>query len=273
MSKKLKRKDEWTRDEVQFLKENYATATGSEIASVLGRSKAAVYTKASILDLNKPEFLKKKVQNKRAEIIKLNSSAPKWTKRQVLFLKENTGKLSDKEISEKIGKSIPAIYCKRRSLKIVKNVKALSNEEKIISSTENRFKAWSKKDEKTLKAKFNSVPVEELASELKRTVASLNSRARSLGLLVPTKSNVTRASWSEEEISYVKKNVNKKSLEEMSDYLGRSVASIQCKMTSLKIRKAFPMRKKNSVNLKKVAIAASIVANIGLVACLLMILL
>ena len=116
----------WTNNEVKYLKENWNSSTAREIAETLGKSKQSCYDKAFSLGLKKRKSYnsssKVKVLSSRGSAGAKNILASKWTVSQVNFLKENIGSLSIKEISEKIGKSVPAVYCKARSLKKVKNL-------------------------------------------------------------------------------------------------------------------------------------------------------
>ena len=149
---------------------------------------------------------------------------------------------------------------KVKSLKVVPVV----NEVKNDNLTENHFKAWTKEDEQYLKKNYGSIPVSEIAHNLKRTEDAIKGRAYAFGLI---DEKITRAKWTKEEISFLKKSINKKTNEEMAQYLGRSVASIAAKLSELKLKKAFPLKKKKASNFfAKAFVAASITVNVALVA-------
>ena len=255
----------WTEEETNFLKENYSTADSKTIASVLGKSRDCIYVKASALGLKRPNAEEQRKKAERIKRCKANSNAPRWTAEEIQFLKDNEGKMTLKEIAEKLGKSYSAASCKRMSLKRVKTLRVVPTVNvDEAAPVENHFKAWSKEDEKYLKDNYGSIPVSVMAKKLGRTEDAVKGRAYVFGLV--DEKTTTRAKWTKEEIVFLKKNVNKKTNEEMAQYLGRSIASVAGKLSELKLKKAFPLRKGTKGNwFVKSFIAASVVANIGLV--------
>jgi dUTP pyrophosphatase len=87
LCRRQKMRKEWTQEECQYLIDNYKTKEYTEIAKVLGRTESSVGKKA----------IKLKLMKKNEEIC--------WQDWQLDFLKENYGKISAKEISEKINKT------------------------------------------------------------------------------------------------------------------------------------------------------------------------
>ena len=123
-----------------------------------------------------------------------------------------------------------------------------------------------------MKSNYGVTPVAIIAKKLGRTEDAIKGRAYAFGLV--DENTVTRAKWTKEEISFLKKNINKKSNEEMAQYLGRSIASVAAKLSDLKLKKAFPLRRKDGKKvLSKVGIAASITINVVAIAYLLVTLL
>ena len=245
MSVKIKKKNyvKWTEEEVNFLKENYSTADGKTLASVLGKTRESIYIKASALGLKRPNIAEQRKANARKERCRINATAPRWTMEEIKFLKDNEGKLTLKQIAEKLGKSASSVSCKRMSLKRVKTLRVTPTIKTEEVPTNNHFKVWTKEDEQYLKSNYGVTPVAIIAKKLGRTEDAIKGRAYAFGLV--DENTVTRAKWTKEEISFLKKNINKKSNEEMAQYLGRSIASVAAKLSDLKLKKAFPLRRKD----------------------------
>ena len=249
----------WTQKEIKYLIKNWKTSNCTTIAKELGRKEQSCYDKAHNLGLKKRNITSGSIKDKRAITIRKNALASKWTTSEVNFLRENAGKLTDREISEKLGKTIPAVYCKRRSLEKVKNPRPAVDAKEIKAK---HFKSWSKEEESLLKEEFNKTPIKELAQVLGRTEDAVKVRAYTLGL-IPTSEERPRTKWTEEEIKYIKKNIYSKSYEEIGEYLGRSAAAVASKASTLKISRS-PLRKKKNLPLKTLTLAISIAVNISL---------
>ena len=260
----MPRKSSWSTKEVNYLKENWSKSTGKEIALYLGKRVQECYDKASSLGLKKDRRKARvlTVAEKRAINLRINVNKPKWTVSEVNFLKDNIGVLSDKEISKVLGKTVPAIYCKRRSLSKVKNLHPVPDVVEVKKQN-NHFKAWSKKEEKLVKDNFNKISIKDLAKQLGRTEDAIKGRAYTLGL-IPKSEERPRTKWTKEEVKYIKKHINSKTYEEIGEYLGRSSAAIASKASSLKISKS-PLRTRKTLSFSKIGIISSIGLNLGLI--------
>lgn len=256
-------KSTWTRKEVKYLKDNWRSSTGKEIATALGKNPQACFDKAHKLGLRKRNGYGTPIKRTKAEISRQNVKAPKWTTSEVTFLKNNMNKISNKEISKVLGKSVAAVSCKKQSLKKVKNLHPAPDPVKEVKQN-NKFKAWTKDEEQILKRDFNKVLLKELAERLGRTEDALKTRAYTLGLINNGEVN-PRTKWEKEDVNYLKKSIKSKSYEEIGEYLGRSSAAVASKASSLKISKS-PIRKaKKSVSFNTILIASSVALNIGLI--------
>lgn len=206
-------------------------------------------------------------KDRRKEVIKLNAKAPKWTLSEVEFLKKNCGKLSDEEIGAKIGKTVHAVYCKRRSLKTVKNPRPVVVTPTKEINEERYFKAWTKQEEKFLKDNYNSLSFKNLSIRLGRSVNAIKARASILGL-IEKENKCASTRWSHKDISFLKHNINNMSYEELGKALNRSSAAIAVKVSSLKIKKASTTFKKdrkiNNWVVSKGLVITSLVLNFGL---------
>lgn len=101
MPKKL-----WSEADNEFLKENYANNTNTNIGEAIGRTKSAVYAQAQKLGLRKsPEFVsanihkaqKKSVDNNRKTYEEHRAHDKEYRRNRRIWLKEN-----DKEGYEKL---------------------------------------------------------------------------------------------------------------------------------------------------------------------------
>ena len=98
----------WTQKEIEFLRENWLTLPGSEIADRLGRSPLSVKCKALKLGLRKNRYV--------------------WTLENIELLKNLYPKTTSSELSGLFGCSIDSIYNKAHTLKLKKDVVFLSSE-------------------------------------------------------------------------------------------------------------------------------------------------
>lgn len=95
---KLKR---WTKEEIEFLKENFATMMHKELGEALGRTEQAVRTKCFELKLYKKEY--------------------PWTQKELDFLNSNYNNMTYREIAHELGRTLDAVRSKAALLGIVKD--------------------------------------------------------------------------------------------------------------------------------------------------------
>jgi len=88
--------EEWSDEEIEFLKNNYGKMKIAEIAKALNKNVFTVKNKAIKLGLRK--------------------KPPKWTQDEIEYLKSNYGKIPTTEIAEVLGRSVGAIYSKANEL-------------------------------------------------------------------------------------------------------------------------------------------------------------
>lgn len=276
-------KARWSQKEIGYLTSQWGKKSCIDIAKKLGRKEQSCYDKARQLGLvqqeeNKPRqlsFLKPYVKTRtRAQINRENMKAPRWTVSEVNFLKANVGKMSDREIGEKIGRSIHAVCCKRQSLERVKNLRPVVESPKVAEdkkSEDKHYRAWTRKEEQILKKEFNMNSVKSLAKQLGRTENAVKTRAYTLGLIT-SEENRPRTRWTQEEIEYIKKNVSSKTYEEIGEHLGRSSAAIASKASSLRISKSPLKQSKRILSLKDSLLVILTTLNLGLISYLVSIL-
>jgi hypothetical protein len=110
--KSRKKKNGWTEEELQFVRENMDKLAYKEIAEVLGRTEAAVKRQVAIMRQSDPNLAKHK-----KKMIKITMPKNGWTEEELQFVRENKGKLTYKEMSKILGRTVPAIKKQVRMMK------------------------------------------------------------------------------------------------------------------------------------------------------------
>lgn len=141
----------WTKEDINYLKENYDKMTNKEIAKVLKRSENSVSSKAFTLRIeNDP-----------------SKSGLTWEEEDINYLKNHYDKLSTKEMAENLQRSIRAIDNKARILGLSRNMKETK---------------WTDEEIEFLKENHGEMSNGDLAELLDRTVVAVNNRVSMLGL-------------------------------------------------------------------------------------------
>lgn len=96
---KLKR---WTNEEIEFLKENFATMMHKELGEALNRTEQAVRAKCFELNLYKKEY--------------------PWTDKELEYLKTNYKNMTYRQIGKELGRTVDAVRSKAAILGIVKDL-------------------------------------------------------------------------------------------------------------------------------------------------------
>ena len=180
MSKKIKR---WTKEEINFLEENWSVKTHKEIAIELNRSIGSV------------EYKIKKMR--------LVNNDDKWTKEEIDFLKENWFKDKDFLVA-KLNRSYKSISSKRFRLGLTNPSKWSKEEEQFLLDNWNEEddflvknlnrnigtirqkgykmglnlgKFWTKEDDEYLRNKWGTVKIESICKYLNRSKPAVEHRA------------------------------------------------------------------------------------------------
>ena len=252
----------WTRQDEQFLKDNYDTMSIGILARRLGRTRSATINRINKLNLRKkPKELK--------------NQSKTWTKDDDKFLKNNYGKLINEEIAKRLGRTEKAIQLRVSKMGLRKNksrkwtkeedeflksnygklinkeiAKKLGRTEKAIQLRANGMdihdgsfgKSWTKREEKFLKDNHEDKIVSEIATILGRTESSIVNKLYKMGLS-GLRSNDPRKTWKEEEINFLKENYTEMTAEEISNTLGRSDKGVVAKANELGLRKNIRWKK------------------------------
>lgn len=101
--KSKKKNNVWTEEELQFVRENMDKLAYKEMAEVLGRTEAAVKRQAAKMRQSDPNLAKYRKKT-------IKTSVPNaWKEEELQFVRENKGKMTYKEMSKILGRTVPAI--------------------------------------------------------------------------------------------------------------------------------------------------------------------
>lgn len=238
----------WTKEEDEYIKNNFENKTFSEIAEHIGCAITTVQNRAIFLGFNvekktlrrwseeeiellkimAPKYLNKTIARKlNRSIDELNKKArelgielifkrPVWKKWKVKFLKENINNLSLSRIQKELEVNYYQIIDKLDELGI---------------KYDNNF--WSEEEINILTELSSKVYIRELAKILNRTEEAIISKANRMGLdYISLKKNYT-----DEELQYIKDNWGVIAVTDMARNLGVSRIMIQSQADKMNLPK------------------------------------
>lgn len=191
----------WTKNELDFLFENYLTMTDQEIGFHLSRTKNAIERKRAQLKLKKNEKLRLDL----LEIKEIISS-----------------KLTYQEISQKY----------HITSEQARSIFRKYNPKGYVAMT----KLWTTKEEEFLIKNFNTCGDETIAIALGRTPSSVLKKRVKLGLHrkdFHIIENQPDRHWTEDETEFLVCNIDELTYEEISFKLGRSVKAVMIRSSRL----------------------------------------
>ena len=260
----------WTREEDEYIKNNFGNKTFSEMAEHIGCAIITVQNRARFLGF---EFEKK--------------TARRWSKEEIELLKTMAPKYLNKTIARKLNRSINELNKKARKLgiklifkrpvwkkwkvKFLKeniNILSLSQIQKELKVNyyqimdkldelgieyDNNF--WSEEEENILTELSSKVYIRELAKILNRTEGAIISKANKMGLDYVTLKRV----YTDVELQYIKNNWGIIPVTDMARNLGLSKVMIQTQADKMNLPKLGnnPYRKWTEEELIKLRILAS----------------
>ena len=166
----------WTETEIDYLKTNYRKSSSYSLAKKLDRPVSSVSLKAKSLGLMKEGQVTPQVITSVVPLKKSVNGIP-WTKQEVKFLKDNYGKMTLEAIAKELGRTRGAVSGKIFSVKNPSSNKIeITNTFKITNSN----KPWTSEELEYLEKNYNRKPCKFIAKRLKRSLASVNSKASKL---------------------------------------------------------------------------------------------
>ncbi|MFD1777971.1 hypothetical protein ACFSFW_04765 [Fredinandcohnia salidurans] len=163
--KKNKRK--WSSEDIEFLKANYKKIPPLEICQSLGISMGNMYRMAKYYGLQ---------ESTSSDKFHINSYRP-WTEEETNFLIENHLNMTQKEISEFLGRPVSSIIKKKSYIGLKKY---------------ERKKDWSRQDIDFLKENYKSGSIIEMMDQLGRTFKAIHTKANELNLSRDTSTYIER---------------------------------------------------------------------------------
>lgn len=139
----------YTKEEIQYIKNNFANMTIKQIAKTLNKTENSIYNAVRKLGMQKQKH-------------------NKWTDDEVAFLRDNYINMTSEEISHYINHSIDAINTMRDRLKLVRN------------------SVWSDGEIELLKNSFETTLFSELSKKLGRTESAIRAKCFDLNLFKNT---------------------------------------------------------------------------------------
>jgi len=187
-------KNYWKPEEDQILIENYYKLSIDDLMVLLpNRNKIAIQNRASLLN-----------------ICQVNG----WTSKELKYLKENYGVISNKELSVYFNRSVGSIVRKAREIGATRIVKR---------------PIWLIEEDKIVKTNYGKIPLKKLATLLPRhTIPSIQKRAKKFKCIK------SRNFWMKHEITIIKENIKKPIMEIWSLLPNRSWVSVRHKIQEIK---------------------------------------
>lgn len=211
----LVKKGRWSKEDDDFLIENYSDLDVRDIASHVGRSDIAVLQRAHRLR-KKGRAVPTKIEN--------------WLESEDNFLKENYSKMSNGQLADKLGRS----YYATQGRLVYLGIKREKKQQKTPTKTANP--PWSDSQDDYIKTYYNGSNASFISKVLGRTRSSVISRAyrlnRRAGLHVPIKG------WTEQEEQYMLDHYKFKRNKDIAQHLGKTARSVEEKARRMGLGKA-----------------------------------
>lgn len=217
----------WTKEDDEYLRQNYSNGSLKEIAEYLGRSISACMHRAGKIGVRRATnnwteeedtFLKlnyftmsakeiaeylgrteRTCMHRAANVLKLRKVSMVWSKEEDEYLRQNYPTGSLKEIAEHLGRTEKA--CKGRAIKI--GVRRATND-------------WTKEEDVFLMQNYSTMSLEKIAEHLERSRDECKRRVRAFGL------RKRNDKWTKEEDEFLRQNYFSKSLKEIAKHLHRT---------------------------------------------------
>lgn len=139
-----------------------------------------------------------------------------YSEEEKQFLKNNYLNMTEKELGEKLNRSVNSVSNKKRLMKLVRWGR----------------KVWTEKEEIFLKSNYLNMTNSELAEKLNRSIHSVEGKKCLMKLV-----RWSRKLWTKKEVVFLKQNYKKLTDRELAEKLDRSIESVHQKRFDLKLAK------------------------------------
>lgn len=230
----------WTKEEVEFLKNNRENLTVKELATELNRTESSVTHKLKSLNLRvssfwtkeEDDFLKEnflvlsyaeiaeKLNRSREavaqhlKVLKLSRPKNPWTDEQIAYIRENYSKKGVEQLAQEVGHSVYSIRDIIRRNHIEKDKYW-----------------WSEKDIQFLRKHYLVMEYKDIGEIIGRSEQAIRTKLNQLGL---TKVE----NWRKEEIDFLLDNYKDMSYEEIAEHLGRTTEAVGLKAKKIGLKKS-----------------------------------
>lgn len=143
----------WTEQDLQYLRNNYQTMTAEQIASHLGRTRAAVAGKVEKLGLKKDLRC---------------PSGEKWTPEQDQYIRDHWLELSDEEIATAVGHPVPSTHARRLKLNLKRRAGCKGPD-------------WTQEELDYIREVWGDKTVPQIAKHLGRSITAVKVKTARLG--------------------------------------------------------------------------------------------
>ncbi len=148
----------------------------------------------------------------------------KWSPYEIAFLESNYGNIPTADIASCLGRPRGGVASKAKSLRLTSPKSGDGNDR------------WRQEEEDFLRQWYGSLPTQEIASRLSRSIIAVSGKAIRMELANPSPYARPKKKWSAEEEDFIRKNCSEKTNEEIAADLGRTKGSIHNRMQRLKIQ-------------------------------------
>ena len=191
----------WTKEEIQFLKNNYSSLTTEELVKHFKRDRKAISAKARYIGLSNKRLLT--IEEK--EFIKKHYSTASWN-----FLLEGLNK---------------------KKSAIIK----IANDMGIIREAV-PFSFWTEEEKMYFKENYLVMTYKDMANTLNRSLISVNSKSYKLRKKDNLANKCEHVFYTEKEDVYIKENYQYKTLREIGHFLRRSRKTIEYRLYELGLK-------------------------------------
>lgn len=238
----------YTDEEIQYLKDNWATKWVPEMAAHLGRTQDAVKKKGNALGLFKTLEQQIAIRSKKP-VRKSAKKFDKWTPDEVQFLTDNFNKKSYRELADELNRSFASVVKKSHSLGFKGTKNTLYDPQ--FKNPKSPLKLGQITDEvrQFIADNWGQLSALKLSRKLNISIGSIRYQASKMGLSGPIKTAKKREKatnertlfldpWTDEKLQYLRDNFHAKYVFQIALDLGRSLYSVKRMAAKLGLRRS-----------------------------------
>lgn len=203
---------QWTEEEISYLRERIGKDTWATIAKKLGRTEKAVSQKAFKMGISSDGY------------------SP-WSQKEVAFLLENFRGMSLQELASCLGRTETSVHSKAYKIGLRHNT---------ASRRPHSRKLWRAEDDMALRDMSESMTAVEIAERLGRTVDSVRSRCKVLGIRLQARCRKAFwVAWPPDKLALLRAGAKEgKSLGMIADEVGKTAPAVLKALRRLGIERA-----------------------------------